>query len=95
MIEEKQEEIIKKLDNSKEIKRFKELEKNIKNNKDYNRIIKELNKDNLSNEEIINLRKELFEIDEVREYASLESQIRLFSKKTSKKISSIVKEDKC
>ena len=95
MIEEKQEEIIKKLDNSKEIKRFKELEKSIKNNKDYNRIIKELNKDNLSNEEIINLRKELFEIDEVREYAGLESQIRLFSKKTSKKISSIVKEDKC
>ena len=34
MIEKKQEEIIKKLNDSYEIKRFKELEKNIINNKE-------------------------------------------------------------
>ena len=51
--------------------------------------------DNPSNEEIIELRKQLFEIDGVREYLSLENDIRLFSKKTSKIISSIVDNEHC
>ena len=96
MIEEKQEEIIKKLDNSKEIKRFKELEESIKNNKEYISLMNEFNKqDNPSNEEIIELRKKLFQIDGVKEYLELEKEIRLFSKKTSNIIASVVDNDKC
>ena len=44
---------------------------------------------------IIELRKKLFEIDGVKEYLELEKEIRLFSKKTSNIISSIVDNDKC
>ena len=56
----------------------------------------EFNKqDNPSNEEIIKLRKKLFEIDGVKEYLSLENEIRLFSKKTSNIISSIVDNEHC
>ena len=55
---QKQQDIINKIDNSEEIKRFKELEKQIKNNKEYNSLIDEFNKiENPSNEEIIGLRK--------------------------------------
>ena len=89
-------EIINKIDNSKEIKRFKELEKQIKNNKEYISLMNDFNKkDNPSNEDIIELRKKLFLIDGVKEYLELEKEIRLFSKKTSSIIASIVDNDKC
>lgn len=95
-VNDKQKEIIKEIDNSKEIKRFKKLEESIKNNKEYISLMNNFNKiDNPSNEEIIELRKQLFEIDGVREYLSLENDIRLFSKKTSKIISSIVDNEHC
>ncbi len=94
MIDDKQKEIIKKLNNTEEIKRFKELEKSIINNEDYIRLKKEF--DNAkTNEEMIELRKKLFEIPGVKDYLKLESDIRLFSKKTSKIISSIVDNEKC
>lgn len=99
---EKQEDIINNLSNSDEIKRFKELEKSIKSNKKYNELITnfEKNKDDyekegILNKEIINLRKKLFEIDEVREYAKLETDIRLLSRKISDIISSIVDTENC
>lgn len=102
MIEAKQKEIINKLNNSDEIKRFKMLEKQIKSNKEYNLLIEEFNKnkdsyekENRLNEEIINLRKKLFMIDGVKEYLSLEKEIRLFSKKTSSIISSVIEHEKC
>ena len=102
MIETKQKEIINKLNNSDEIKRFKMLEKQIKSNKEYNLLIEEFNKnkdsyekENRLNEEIIKYRKELFKIDEVREYAKLEGEIRLLSRSISKSISSIVDKGKC
>lgn len=96
MIKDKQKDIINKLDNSEEIKRFKELEKEIKNNKEYNSLMDEFNKiDNPSNEDIIELRKKLFLIDGVKEYLSLENDIRLLSKKTSNIISSIVDDENC
>ena len=89
-------EIINKIDNSEEIKRFKELEKSIKNNKEYISLMNDFNKqENPSNEDIIKLRKKLFEIDGVKEYLELEKEIRLFSKKTSNIIASIVDNDKC
>lgn len=98
----KQDEIINELNNSKEIKRFKELEKSIKNNKKYNELINNFNKNkneyeknDTLNKEIINLRKELFKIEEVREYAKIESEIRLFAKQTSDIISSVIKNTTC
>ena len=95
-VNDKQKEIINKIDNSKEIKRFKELEQSIKNNKEYIFLINEFNKiENPSNEDIIELRKELFKIDGVKEYLELEKEIRIFSKKTSNIISSVVDNDKC
>jgi cell fate (sporulation/competence/biofilm development) regulator YmcA (YheA/YmcA/DUF963 family) len=88
--------IINKIDNSDEVKRFKELEKSIKNNKDYTSLMDEFNKkENPSNEEIIELRQKLFKIDGVKEYLELEKEIRLFSKKTSNIISSIVDNEHC
>ena len=96
MIKERQKDIINKLDNTEEIKRFKELEKQIKSNKKYNSLMEEFNKkNNPSNEEIIELRQELFKIDGVKEYLSLEKDVRLFSKKTSDIISSIVNTENC
>ena len=93
---EKQKEIINKIDNSKEIQRFKELEEKIRNNKEYLSLIEEFNKiDNPSNEEIIELRRKLFQIDGVQEYLSLEKDVRLFSKKISNIISSIVNNEQC
>ena len=78
------------------MKRFKELEESIKNNKEYITLMNEFNKqDNPSNEEIIELRKKLFQIDGVKEYLELEKEIRLFSKKTSNIIASIVDNEKC
>ena len=96
MIEDRQKEILNKLDNTEEIIRFKELEKQIKNNKEYNTLMEEFNKkDNPSNEEIIELRQKLFQIDGVKEYLSLEKDIRLFSKKASDIISSVVNTENC
>lgn len=102
MIEEKQTDIINKIDNSKEVKRFKELEEQIKNNKEYIKLKEEFDKnkstyekENRLNEEIIKYRKKLFEIDGVKEYSKLESEIRMFSKEVSNTISSIVEKHKC
>ncbi|MBQ3475213.1 MAG: YlbF family regulator [Bacilli bacterium] len=102
MIEKKQKEIIEKIDSSSKIKRFKELENLIKNNKEYIKLKKEFDdnkeiyeKENRLNEEIIKYRKRLFEIEGVKEYSKLENEIRLLSKKVSKTISSIVEKDKC
>ena len=93
---QKQQDIINKIDNSEEIKRFKELEKQIKNNKEYNSLIYEFNKiENPSNEEIIELRQKLFQIEGVKEYLDLEKEIRMFSKKTSNIISSIINNEQC
>ena len=102
MIENKQNKIISDLSNSYEIKRFKELEMIIKNNKEYNKLISDFenNKDKyeeegILNKKIIELRKKLFMIDEVKEYAKLETDIRLLSRKISNIISSIVSTENC
>lgn len=95
-VNDRQKRIINKIDNSDEIKRFKELEKQIKNNEKYISLMDDFNKkENPSNEEIIELRKKLFKIEGVEEYLSLEKEIRLFSKKASKIISSIVDNESC
>ena len=95
-VNDRQKRIINKIDNSNEIKRFKELEIQIKNNEEYISLMDDFNKkENPSNEEIIELRKKLFKIEGVEEYLSLEKEIRLFSKETSKIISSIVDNESC
>ena len=86
--------LIKEIDNTSEVKRFKELSKIIKSNKEYMSLIDRLNNSN-NNEEIISLRKELFKIPEIKEYVSLESDIRLFAKRLSKEISEIVEKHTC
>lgn len=86
--------LINELDNTYEIKRFKELSKIIKSNKEYMSKIEKLN--NTSNpDEVITLRKELFSFGKIKEYIELESQIRLISKKISKEISGIVSKHTC
>ena len=93
---EKQKNIINKIDSYEEIKRFKELEKQIKNNKEYILLLEDFNKiDNPSNEQIIEYRKKIFEIEGVKEYLSLEKDIRLFSKKISNVISSVIDKENC
>lgn len=86
--------LIKEIDNTSEVKRFKELSKIIKSNKEYMSLIDRLNDSN-NNEEIISLRKELFKIPEIKEYVSLESDIRLFAKELSNEISGIIKKHTC
>lgn len=99
---EKQEQIINMIDNHEKIKEFKRLEKIIKNNSKYNELLNEFNKnkdkyinDNLLNEEIINLRKELFKIDEIKKYMELEKEIRLLTKDISNILTSIIGNHAC
>lgn len=99
---EKQEIIINMIDNHEKIKEFKRLEKIIKNNKKYNELLNNFNKnkdkyinDNSLNKEIINLRKELFKINEIKEYLKLEKEIRLLTKDMSNILTSIIDNHTC
>ena len=98
----KEKEIINKIDNTEEIKRFKELTKIISSNNKYKELIENFNenkdlyiKNDTLNIEIIKLRKELFKIDEVKEYLKLEKEIRLLVKKINNSISSIIDKKGC
>lgn len=86
--------LIKELDNTYEINRFKKLSNIIKSNKEYMYLLDKLNSTTNINE-LISIRKELFKYDEIKEYISLEKEIRLFSKKLSNEISSIVNKHTC
>lgn len=99
---EKQEIIINMIDNHEKIKEFKRLEKIIKNNKKYNELLNNFNKnkdkyinDNSLNKEIINLRKELFKINEIKKYLKLEKEIRLLTKDISNILTSIIDNHTC
>lgn len=99
---ELQDEIINKIDNLDEVKKLKELIQKLNNNDEYIHLMKEFEKnqvnyvkDNILKEKIIELRKKLFEIEELKEYLSIESNLRLFSNQISNIISSIVNERNC
>ncbi len=99
---ELQDEIINKIDNLDEVKKLKELIQKLNNNDEYIHLMKEFEKnqvnyvkDNVLKEKIIELRKKLFEIEELKEYLSIESNLRLFSNQISNIISSIVNEKNC
>ena len=94
---EKQDEIIEKIDNLKQVKRMKELINIIKSDKRYKSLMTEFNqnkdkyvKENILNEQIIILRKKLFEIDELKEYLSIQNDIRLLSININNIIKSII-----
>ncbi|MBR4830286.1 MAG: hypothetical protein IKZ96_00770 [Bacilli bacterium] len=86
--------LIKEIDNTYEVIRFKELSKVIKSNKEYMTLIDKLNStDNIN--DVIAIRKELFKYGDIKEYIELEKQIRLFSMRLSKELSSIVEKHTC
>lgn len=83
-MKEKTKEILRQLDSAQEIKRLKELNKILNSNDKYNNLMKtfvnkkkDYIKDNKLNEEILNLRKELFNIPEFNEYMKLQTELRL------------------
>lgn len=96
-MKEKTKEILEKLDNTKEIKRIKELNIKLNNNEEYISLMKtfEDNKEsyienNTYNEELIILRKKLFSIDELNEYLKLQNELRLIFTKINNEILSII-----
>ena len=90
--------ILDKLDNSDEIKRLKELNNILNNNEEYTSIMKEFNdkKDdyilnNSFDEEVLNIRRKLFSIPELKEYLSIQNELRLLFTKINNTIFDIVK----
>lgn len=90
-------EILKKLDNTKEIKRIKELSVILNNSEEYISLMKnfEENKkdyinNNTYNEELLKIRKKLFQIDELNEYLKLQNDLRLLFTKINNTILSII-----
>ena len=78
------ERIKQKLDNTDEIKRLKELNEILNDNKEYNILMNEFisNKDeyiqnNIYNQKLIELRKKLFSIPELNEYLKIQNNLRL------------------
>ena len=86
--------LINEIDSCYEITRFKELHNSIKSNKQYMNLLDKLN--SASNiEDVISIRKELFKYDDINEYINLEKEVRLFSRKLSNELSSIVEKHTC
>ena len=99
---EKQNEIINDIDDLEEIKKIKELKEKLHHNKEYLSLLEEFNKnkrnyekENTLNEEIIKLRNKLFEIDELKEYLSIQTNIRLLLVQINNIIKSIVNDKNC
>ena len=91
------EDILNKIDNTKEIIRLKELNNILNNNEEYLSLMKNFNdnKDNYMlnnsiNEEMIILRKKLFSIPELKEYLSIQNDLRLLFSKINNIIFNIV-----
>ena len=96
MIEEV-DKIKEKLDNTKEIKRLKELNNLLNHNEEYISLMSEFEKNkndyiknNTYNEELVNLRKKLFSIDELNEYLKIQNELRLLFSKVNNIIISVV-----
>ena len=89
--------IIKKLDNTDEVKRLNQLNKILNNNSEYLSLMNDFinNKDSYIengkyNEEVLNLRKKLFSINELTEYLRLQNNLRLLSAQINNIILSII-----
>lgn len=101
-MKEKQEEIIKCIDKLEDIKRIKVLKEKIYNNSEYINSITEFEKnknkyikDNILDDKILELRKKLFEIDELKEYLKIQNNIRLLSVQINNIIKSIISDKNC
>lgn len=99
---EKENEIIEEIEKLDVVKKTRELINKIKDNDEYILLMNEFNKNKkyfeengLLKEKIIELRKKLFSISEVKEYMSLSNDIRLLSIRISKIISSTISESNC
>ena len=89
--------ILEKLDDTKEIKKIKELSIKLNNNQEYLSLMKQFNenkdnyiKNNTYNDELINLRKKLFSINELNEYLKIQNELRLLFTKINNEILSII-----
>lgn len=96
-MEEKTDQIIKYIDNTREVQTLKSLTKEINNNQNYLKLMKQFidNKDkyvknNIYEQQIIKLRKKLFEIKEIKEYLNIQNKLRLLSMKINNIILSIL-----
>ena len=96
-MKEKVEAIKQKLDKEEKILRLKMLQQKINSNKDYLSLMKQFddNKDNyieknIYNEQLLKVRKKLFEIPELTEYLKLQSELRLEFTKINSIILSII-----
>ena len=83
-MKEKVQQIKQKLDKEEKILRLKKLQQKINSNKDYLSLMKQFNdnKDyyiekNMYNEQLLKVRKQLFEMPELTEYLKLQSELRL------------------
>lgn len=99
---ELQDEIIDKIENLDEVKKIRDLIEKLNTNDEYISLMKDFEKnqinyvkDNTLKEKIIELRKKLFEIEDLKEYLSIETNLRLFSNQISNIISSIVNDKNC
>ena len=77
MIEETNK-IIEKLDKTEDIVRMKELKDKLNSNKQYLNLMSEF-ENNTLDDEIMTLRKKLFNIDELKEYLKIQNNLRLLS----------------
>ena len=96
-MKEKVEKIIEKVDSTKEIKRFRKLNELLNNNHEYISLMSEFEKNrdsyiknNTYNEELINIRKKLFSIEELKEYLKLQSDLRITFTKVNNIILSVL-----
>ena len=96
-MKEKTKEIIEKIDKSEEIIKIKNLQDKINNNEEYKKLMKNFIdskdvyiKNNTINEEIKKLRKELFSIEELKEFLKLQNDIRMLSININKIILSVL-----
>lgn len=92
---EKQEEIIKKINELKEVKEYKKLKEELNKNSKYKELLKQAKEYEYDSKKIIEIRKQLFSIPEFKEYIDLDTKIRLFFNKIGKKITSIVSNHTC
>ena len=95
---EKQEEIINMIENLDDVNRFKDFKEKLNNNKTYLSLMKEFedNKDKyekngILKEKTIEIRKKIFEIEELKEFLNISNNMRLLSIRISNIISDIVK----
>lgn len=95
MIEKKQDEIIEKINELSEVKKYKELKKILNSNEKYNNLLKEAGEYENNRDKIIEIRKELFLIPEFKEYITLDTTLRMYFGKIGKIITNIVSNHTC